>query len=78
MRKLPIAITDIRPGFVATDLIAGKAYPLQLKAKDVAEDIVKAIDRGKEVKVVDWRYAVLVFLWRLMPRWMWVRMKIAK
>lgn len=78
MRKLPIAITDIRPGFVATDLIAGTAYPLQLKAKDVAEDIVKAIDRGKEVKVVDWRYAVLVFLWRLMPRWMWVRMKIAK
>lgn len=42
MRQLPIAITDIRPGFVATDLIAGKAYPLQLKAKDVAEDIVKA------------------------------------
>ena len=78
MRKLPIAITDIRPGFVATDLIAGTAYPLQLKAKDVAEDIVKAIDRGKEVKVIDWRYAVLVFLWRLMPRWMWVRMKIAK
>lgn len=78
MRKLPITIIDIRPGFVATDLIAGKAYPLQLKAKDVADEIVKAIEKGNEVKVIDWRYTILVFLWRLMPRWMWVRMKIAK
>src|SRR5574344_3051514 len=30
MRHLPISITDIRPGFVKTDLIAGSTYPLQL------------------------------------------------
>ena len=76
MRHLPIAITDIRPGFVKTDLIAGSSYPLQLKSEDVAKHIVSAIENGKEVKVIDWRYNILVFLWRLIPRWLWTRLKI--
>lgn len=77
MRHLPIAITDIRPGFVKTDLIAGSSYPLQLDAKTVAGHIVKAIEKGREVKVIDWRYAILVSLWRLIPRWLWIRLRIA-
>ena len=76
MRHLPIAITDIRPGFVKTDLIAGSSYPLQLKPEDVAKHIVSAIENGKEVKVIDWRYDILVFLWRLIPRWLWMRLRI--
>ena len=78
MRHLDISITDIRPGFVRTDLIAGSSYPLQLNAKDVAESIVRAMENGRSVKVIDWRYAILVFLWRLIPRWIWTRMMIAK
>ena len=76
MRHLPIAITDIRPGFVKTDLIAGSSYPLQLKPEDVAKHIVNAIESGKEVKVIDWRYDILVFFWRLIPRWLWTRLRI--
>ena len=76
MRHLPIELTDIRPGFVKTDLIAGSHYPLQLRAEDVAHDIVKAIEAGKEIKVIDWRYAILVFFWQLIPRWFWKRMRI--
>ena len=76
MRHLPIAITDIRPGFVKTDLIAGSSYPLQLKPEDVAKHIVNTIESGKEVKVIDWRYDTLVFLWRLIPRWLWTRLRI--
>ena len=78
MRHLCISITDIRPGFVKTDLIAGSCYPLQLDAKEVAKSIVKAMEKGRSVKVIDWRYAILVFLWRLIPRWIWTRMMIAK
>lgn len=78
MRHLNISITDIRPGFVKTDLIAGSDYPLQLDAKDVAKSIVKAIENGKGVKVIDWRYAILVFFWSLVPRWIWTRMKITR
>lgn len=77
MRHLDITITDIRPGFVKTDLIAGSNYPLQLDAKNVAKSIVGSIEKGRSVKVIDWRYAVLVFFWRLIPRWIWTRMKIA-
>ena len=76
MRHLPIAITDIRPGFVKTDLIAGSSYPLQLKPEDVAKHIENAIENGVEVKVIDWRYDILVFLWRLIPRWLWTRLRI--
>ena len=76
MRHLPISITDIRPGFVKTDLIAGSTYPLQLQAEDVAKHIVRAIEKGKEVKVIDWRYAILVFFWRLIPRELWTRLRI--
>ena len=76
MRHLHISITDIRPGFVKTDLIAGSTYPLQLQPEDVAKHIVRAIEKGKEVKVIDWRYAILVFFWRLIPRGLWTRLRI--
>lgn len=76
MRQLPIGITDIRPGFVATDLIAGSHYPLQLRSQDVARSIVKAITKKREVATIDLRYRLLVAIWRLVPRWLWVRMRV--
>lgn len=78
MRHLNIDITDIRPGFVATDLIAGSHFPLQLKAEDVARTIVRAIERGSEVVTIDWRYRLLVAAWQLIPRWLWVRLTAIK
>lgn len=78
MRHLNIGITDIRPGFVATDLIAGSHFPLQLKAEDVARTIVSAIERGSEVVTIDWRYRLLVAAWQLIPRWLWVRLTAIK
>lgn len=76
MRHLPIAITDIRPGFVKTDLIAGSNYPLQLTPQEVAQQIVNAIERGKTVKTINWKYSILVSLWRMIPRWIWTRLTI--
>lgn len=78
MRHLNIGITDIRPGFVATDLIAGSHFTLQLKAEDVARTIVRAIERGSEVVTIDWRYRLLVAAWQLIPRWLWVRLTAIK
>ena len=78
MRHLNLGITDIRPGFVATDLIAGSHFPLQLKAEDVARTIVRAIERGSEVVTIDWRYRLLVAAWQLIPRWLWVRLTAIK
>lgn len=71
-----ISIHDIRPGFVRTPLISGSNYPLQLHAAKVAQQIVKGVERGYSIITIDWRYRLLVFFWRLIPRWLWVRMRI--
>lgn len=77
-KKLPIQITDVRPGFVATDLIANSNYPLQLKAEYVAQQIVKAMEHRKSVITIDWRYRLIVTFWQLIPRPIWIRMKVGK
>ena len=77
MRHLDISFTDIRPGFVKTDLLNdGKNYPLLMDKKKVAKKIVRAIYRRRSVQIIDWRYRVLVFFWGLIPRWLWVRLAI--
>ena len=76
MNRLNISFTDIRPGFVATPLLKDNRYPLLMQAPQVASHIVKAISRKKRVAVIDWRYRVLVFFWRLIPRWLWVRLPV--
>ena len=71
-----ISLHDIRPGFVRTPLISGANYPMQLDATKVASQIVRGLKRGQSIITVDWRYRLLVFFWRLTPRWLWVRMPI--
>ena len=78
MRKLGVKITDIRPGFVDTALIAGSSYPLQLKPECVAKSIVSAVEKRKSVVTIDWRYRILVKFWSWIPRCLWVRMNIGK
>lgn len=76
IQGLNINFTDIRPGFVATDLLNGGNYPLQLHANDVARHIVHALEKKKNIVTIDWRYRLLVALWRLVPRWLWVKLNI--
>ena len=77
MQKLNIRFTDIRPGFVATSLLNdGKNYPMLMKAPYAARLIVKAVKKHKRVAVIDWKYSILVFFWRLIPRCIWRRMKV--
>ena len=74
MRQSCVKITEIRPGFVATDLIANANYPMQMKSIFVARKIVSAINSNKTVITIDWKYAILVALWRLIPRCLWIRL----
>ncbi len=76
MNGLNIRFTDIRPGFVATPLLKDDNYPLLMKAPQVATSIVKAISKKKRIVVIDWRYRILVFFWKLIPHWIWVRLKV--
>lgn len=76
LKKLPIYITDIRPGFVSTDLLKDRNYPMLMNTTTVAAKIVKALNRKKRIAVIDWRYVILVFFWRMMPRWVWERLPV--
>ena len=77
MRRLHIRFTDIRPGFVDTDLLSGGGhYPMLMDKTVVARHIVRAIYAHRHVCVIDWRYRVLVALWRAMPSWLWRKLNI--
>lgn len=77
MKKLDIRFTDIRPGFVATNLLNdGKKYPMLMKTDYTARLIVKALNSKKRIAVIDWKYRILVFFWRLIPRCVWKRMSV--
>lgn len=76
MRRLHIRLTDIRPGFVDTPLLGDGHYPMLMRAESVALDIVKAVCAHKHVKIIDWRYRVLVFFWRLLPDKLWRRLNV--
>ena len=76
-RGLNIRFTDIRPGFVKTALLDDDLpYPMLMKPEAVAQDIVESIHRGRHVRIIDYRYRALTFIWRLIPRWIWRRIRI--
>lgn len=76
MQRLPIRITDIRPGFVATPLLSDGHYPMLMQPEKVAARILRALHRQERRVVIDRRYAVLVFFWKLIPEWLWERLRI--
>ncbi len=77
LQKLNISFTDIRPGFVDTNLLNdGEKYPMLMQPTDVAKSIVRAIEKKKRRKVIDTRYAIMTFFWKLIPNWIWKRLPI--
>lgn len=79
IRRINLDITDIRPGFVDTALLnsAQHKYPLLMNVDKVARKIVRAVEKRKKVVYIDWKWHIVVVLWRLIPRWMWIRLKVS-
>jgi len=76
-RKLNIRFTDFRPGFVDTALLDGDfKYPMMMKPETVAKDIVSSIYRKRHIRVINWRYRILTFFWRLIPNCIWRNIKL--
>lgn len=78
MNHSGITFTDIRPGFVDTDFIKGSGMPLMMTPEKVATSIVRALKARRRKVVVDWKYAILVFVWKLIPDCIWERIPIKK
>lgn len=72
-----ISVTDIRPGFVDTELLDfNKRYPMMMSPEYVAKAIAKAVKSGRKVKTIDWRYSLLVFFWKLLPSFIYRRIRV--
>lgn len=66
-----VAISDLRPGFVDTALLAGRRYPLEMCLDYVAPRMERAIIRAPRVKIIDSRWAIVTALWRMIPACLW-------
>ena len=76
-RHLGIRFTDLRPGFVDTDLLSGThRYPLLMDKQDVARSIVRAVERRRHIQVIDLRWRLVTALWRRIPRWLWRKLPL--
>lgn len=75
-RKLNIHFTDIRPGFVDTELLSGTHFPLLMNPKEVAKKIIKAIYSQKHIIVIDWKWRIITAAWRMIPNVLWRRIKL--
>ena len=74
-QRVNVAVTDIRPGFVDTALLAGRRYPLEMSLEYIAPRLERAIMRAPRVKIIDSRWAVVTALWRMIPPCLWRRIE---
>jgi len=70
----PIYVTDIRPGFVKTEMSAGKKQFWAAPTKKAAKQIFDLIRRKKDVGYVTKRWQIVAIIMKLLPSWIHKRM----
>ena len=79
MEKIAISVGDIRPGFVATDILnPEKRYPMLMSVERAARFVVRSLRRHQRITIFDWRYRLLVGFWRCIPRCVWERLTMIR
>lgn len=73
-----IKFTDIKPGFVKTALLNNSSnYPLIMEPSYVANIIFKAIAQKRRRIIINWKFKILIFFWKLVPAWLWKHLKLS-
>jgi len=67
----PIFVTDIRPGFVKTDILKGKGLFWVATKEKAGKQIIDAIRNKKEVAYITKRWAILAVALSIMPSWIY-------
>lgn len=73
-QKFPCTITDIRPGFVDTDMAKGDGLFWVMPVEKTAQQIYNAIARKKKVAYVTKRWGIIAFLLQFIPRKLYEKM----
>jgi short-subunit dehydrogenase len=73
--KAGVHVLTVKPGFVATPMTAGLSLPAPLVATpdQVASDIVRAVEKRKDVLYTRWFWAIIMLIIRSVPRFMFKR-----
>ena len=66
--RLPITVSDIRPGFVDTPAAKGEGRFWLASIEKACHQLTHAVLAGKQVAYVTNRWAIIAFLLKLMPR----------
>jgi short-subunit dehydrogenase len=72
--QLPVTITDIRPGFVETDMAKGEKMFWMASPEKAARQIYNAIRKKKRVVYISKRWRLFALLVKLAPGWMYERL----
>ena len=72
--NLPIYITDIRPGFVNTEMAKGDHLFWVAPVEKAAKQIWNAINKKRKIVYVTKRWLLLAVLFKLAPNWLINRM----
>jgi len=70
-QKLKINITDIRPGFVATDMAKGEKLFWAASPEKAAGQIYRAIRLKRKIAYVSKRWRLFALAMKIAPRWMY-------
>ncbi len=69
--KIPVYITDIRPGFVATDMAKGDKLFWVSTPEKAARQIYRAIRRKKKKMIISRRWRLFSLLLKIAPGWIY-------
>lgn len=72
--RLPLYITDVRPGFVDTAMAKGDGLFWVMPVEKAVRQIVRAVRRRRRVAVVTRRWRIAAWLLRHMPDGIYLKM----
>lgn len=78
LHNCKVNVLTVKPGFVATKMTADLDLPLRLTAKphEVAKDIYKAQQKGKDVLYTKSIWSIIMIIIRCIPEWKFKKMNI--
>ena len=72
--KRPIYITDIRPGFVDTAMVAGDNLFWVAPVEKASTQIFRAIENKRSVVYITRRWRLVAFVLRMLPGWIYKKL----
>ena len=72
--KLPIVITDIRPGFVDTDMAKGGGKFWVVPKQKAAKQIFGHIKKRRDIAYVSKRWRLIAWILAILPNWLYKSM----